>query len=339
MNERKAYMDEFERIKSLAKVFPRHRDQLNSLFESDAEIVTMGDRKLAITIDEFSAEEDGFPSDDPETLGWNLVIATISDLLAVGADPKWLLHVVSVPDNRSDDFCDRLMKGVSCALAESGAWLIGGDLSRSADWRYVGNAIGTCGPRPILRKTDVRHLQLYATGPFGSGNLVFLSAGSRFKLATRRQLVTETRDNIALAMDTSDGYRNTLLTLLKVNPGHSIIARADPGIVHPDVQEFCDRNRLPPEGFLFGSAGEYELILGVESARREAFEKAAGSRVFPIGTMTSDEEINAGTLFWQHPTRSAPIPDLPVSIDPRETPDRSAYIQELLHVIGRLFHR
>ncbi|OQA09913.1 MAG: thiamine monophosphate kinase [bacterium ADurb.Bin374] len=314
MNERKAYMDEFERIKSLAKVFPRHRDQLNSLFESDAEIVTMGDRKLAITIDEFSAEEDGFPSDDPETLGWNLVIATISDLLAVGADPKWLLHVVSVPDNRSDDFCDRLMKG-------------------------VGGALAMCGPRPILRKTDVRHLQLYATGPFGSGNLVFLSAGSRFKLATRRQLVTETRDNIALAMDTSDGYRNTLLTLLKVNPGHSIIARADPGIVHPDVQEFCDRNRLPPEGFLFGSAGEYELILGVEPARLEAFEKAAGSRVFPIGTMTSDEEINAGTLFWQHPTRSAPIPDLPVSIDPRETPDRSAYIQELLHVIGRLFHR
>ncbi|MBP7634994.1 hypothetical protein KBA41_12565 [Candidatus Ozemobacteraceae bacterium] len=332
-------MDEFQRIKSLVHAFPRHRDQLNGLFESDAEIVTMGESKLAITIDEFSAGEDGFPSSDPETLGWNLVIATISDLLAVGADPQWFLQVVSVPDNRSDDFCERLMKGVGDALAESGASLIGGDLSRSADWRYVGNAIGTCTARPVLRKTGASDLHLYATGPFGSGNLAFLSPGFRFKLASRRELVSTIRDDLALAMDTSDGYRNTLLTLLKVNPGHSITARTDPGIVHSDVQEFCNQNRLPPEGFLFGSAGEYELILGIEPARREAFEKAAGSRVIPIGTMASGDENKAGALFWQHPGSSIPIPDLPVSIDPRETPDRSAYIQELLHVIQRLFYR
>lgn len=332
-------MDEFQRIRSLVQAFPRHRDQLNGLFESDAEIITMGDRKLAITIDEFSAGEDGFPADDPELLGWNLVIATMSDLLAVGADPQWFLQVVSMPDNRSDDFCDQLMKGVGDALAESGACLIGGDLSRSADWRYVGNALGNCGARPILRKTDARRLHLYASGPFGSGNLAFLSPGSRFKLASRRELVSETRDHVALAMDTSDAYRNTLLTLLQVNPGHSITARAEPGIVHADVQEYCNRNRLPPEGFLFGSAGEYELILGVEPSRREAFEKAAGNRVFPIGTMTSDVENTAGTLFWQHPASPTPIPDLPVSIDPRETSDRSAYIQELLQVIRRLFYR
>ncbi len=332
-------MDEFRRIKSLVQAFPRHREQLNGLFESDAEIITMGDRTLAITIDEFSDGEDGFPSHDPETLGWNLVIATISDLLAVGADPQWFLQVVSVPDNRSDDFCDRLMKGVGAALAKSGACLIGGDLSRSPGWRYVGNAIGTCGPRPILRTTDASHLHLYATGSFGLGNLAFLSPGSRFKLASRRELVSEIRDDLSLSMDTSDGYRNTLLTLLKVNPGHSITARADPGIIHTDVQEFCNQNRLPPEGFLFGSAGEYELVLGVEASRREAFEKTAGSRVFPIGTMTSGGESNAGALFWQHPGSSNPLPDLPVSIDPRESPERSAYVQEILQVIRRLFYR
>lgn len=331
-------MDEFDRIGQIVLAMPRCREQLNGVFESDAEIVTMGNRRLAITIDEFSAEEDGFPAGDPELLGWNLAIATISDLLAVGADPAWFLQVVSVPDTRPESFCSDLMRGVGAALEVSGAHLIGGDLSRAPDWRYVGNAVGFCESEPILRKSGAGILHLYATGPMGIGNLAFVNPGYRLKLSSRREFMVRLREYISLAMDSSDGLRNTLLTLLRVNPGHTITAVADGAVIHPDVLEFCVQSHFPPEGFLFASAGEYELILGVEPARKDRFEQAAGNAVIPIGTMSATRD-RPGTLLWQHSRLASPEPDIPLSIDPRGTSDLSGYIGENLRVVKRLFYR
>lgn len=331
-------MDEFQRISQLVQSIPRAREQINGIFESDAEIVSAGCLKLAFTIDEFSAEEDGFPADNPELLGWNLVIATISDLLAVGADPAWFLQVVSVPDKHPGTFCSDLMRGVASALEASGAHLVGGDLSRAPDWRYVGNAVGICPFSPILRKTSAEMLHLYATGPFGTGNLAFVSPAYPLKFSSRRNLMTRLREHVGLAMDSSDGLRNTLLTLLRVNPDHFISACAEGKVIHPDVLDFCAQNHLPPEAFLFGSAGEYELILGVEPEKKDIFENIAGEEVIPVGTMSIEAE-RSSRLFWCHSRHPAPQPDNPITIDPRETPDRSGYIEEILRAVKQVFYR
>ena len=49
---RESDMDEIELIRSFAAGFPRSPNQGNLLFESDAEIFTVGDVTLAITTDE-----------------------------------------------------------------------------------------------------------------------------------------------------------------------------------------------------------------------------------------------------------------------------------------------
>ncbi len=354
-------MDEFNFIKKLVEGIARSPDQLNKPFESDSEIIKLGNRNWAFTIDEFSEDEDFFSSGDPFLLGWNLVIATISDLLAVGATPAFFLQVIGVPESmpqkgtaggkrsskgtkimdndRSDpgDFCDGLMKGVSAALKHNNSFLIGGDVSKSSGWRYVGNAIGSFDNQPILRTTEKESLCLYVTGEFGAGNLPALDRNYQVRLNSRIKEMESMRDHLALAMDTSDGLRNTLLTISRVNPRHALVADIDSAPIQPDVKAFCLKNRIPPEGFLFGSAGEYELLVGVEESNRAGFESAISRKATFIGKMTMENGLSPG-LYWNKKGVKNDIADFPLSIDPRDGTSREKYVREIVSTVKRLFY-
>jgi len=330
-------MDEFNLITHLVQGLPRCPDQRNRLFECDAEIVPCGDRLLAATIDEYTDEEDFFHAFDPELLGWNLATATISDLLAAGAVPAWYLHVVGLPPDREGRFSQGLMKGIGEALAHNHAWLLGGDVSNAPRWRYVGNALGFVDRHPVLRTTDRPHLLLYATGRFGAGNLAAMDHAYQPRFESRAALMGRLRPLVRLGMDTSDGLRSTLVTLARLNPRHRFVVDVDTVPIHSHLQVFCAKTGIPSEGFLFGSAGEYELVLGIDPADRDRAEDLFQGEAACIGAMSATSAAPTG-LHWNKQGLSEPRADIPLTIDPRDNPDREAYVHEILSAIGRLFY-
>jgi len=328
-------MDEFKAIKTMAAAFERSPAQHNALFESDAEIFSIGETRLAITTDEFCEEEDGFRATNIEQLGWNLVAATLSDLTATGADPAFFLHVLALPEHDLERFTRELTQGINSALKASGCYLLGGDTSCGEHWRYVGTAIGTFTSAPLLRSTDADQLLLYATGSFGDGNLSALNPDYQAKFELRHDFMRRVRPFLGLGMDSSDGLRNTLATLCMVNPSAEITVDADAIPVHSDVAAFCKSSGMPKQGFFLGSGGEYELVIGVYPGQREAFEKAClKGEATCIGSLTKSD--NPG-LFWQKTAESPAKPDIPLQIDPRFHKDRQGYIEEILKVTHRLF--
>ena len=110
-------------LQSLSKSY----GNVNEFFESDAETFLVGDNKMLFTVDEFSAE-DHFRDSDAFTLGWNLAVATISDILASGGDPKWFGHSVTIPVSWDDAFIKNCSTGIARCLEESHALFIGGDI-------------------------------------------------------------------------------------------------------------------------------------------------------------------------------------------------------------------
>ena len=86
-------------ITRIANQLPRSNKQLNNLFESDSEIIQFGSKKLLLTIDEFS-DEDHFRNHDPYILGWNLAVATISDILASGGQPTFYGHSIIIDKDK-----------------------------------------------------------------------------------------------------------------------------------------------------------------------------------------------------------------------------------------------
>lgn len=328
-------MDEFKAIRAMAAAFERSPAQHNALFESDAEIFSIGATRLAITTDEFCEEEDGFRSTNIEKLGWNLVAATLSDLAAAGADPAFFLQVLGLPERDFEHFASELTRGINSALKASGCYLLGGDTSCGKHWRYVGTAIGTFSNEPLLRSTDAERLILYATGSFGDGNLSALNPAYQAKFELHHNFMRRVRPYLGLGMDSSDGLRNTLATLCMVNPSANITVNADAVPVHPDVAAFCQSSGMPKQGFFFGSGGEYELIVGVYPDQREAFEKACQScEATCIGSLEKSEQSG---LFWQKTAESPAKPDIPLQIDPRFHKDRQAYVDEILKVTQSIF--
>ena len=326
-------MDEFKAIRAMAEAFERSPAQQNALFEADAEIFSIGSTRLAITTDEFCEEEDGFRSSNIEQLGWNLVAATLSDLAATGADPAFFLQVLGLPEKDSDRFALDLTRGISTALKESRCFLLGGDTSCGEHWRYVGTAIGTFISEPLFRKTKADRLLLYATGSFGDGNLSALNPAYQAKFELHHDFMGRVRPYLDLGMDSSDGLRNTLVTLCMVNPGSRIIVNAAAVPIQPDVTAFCRTSGMPPQGFLLGSGGEYELVVGVHPEQQTAFEKACKkNEATCIGSIEKSDQPG---LFWQKTADSPANPDIAMLIDPRFQKDRQAYVTEILEITDR----
>lgn len=322
-------------IKDIFSSFPRCKKQKNRIFESDAEVFECGGLLMAVTTDEFSGAEDGFKDSDKEVLGWNLAVATISDLLATGAEPRYFLHVLGLPENEPEAFARGVAKGIRKALDESGSFLLGGDLSADKNWSYVGTAIGIIDKKPLFRTTKSEELYLYATGSFGDGNLSALHADYQARFELRKSFMQKAADFVEIAMDTSDGLKNTLHTICMLNPTMQLIASVDDLKIHEDVLNYCKVASLSPKAFLLGSAGEYELIVGVKPEHKEQFEASCtGEPVQAIGTMKA---CDTPGFFWKNKKENKCKADIEIKCDPRLESDREIYIKEVLSVAQQLF--
>ena len=164
-------MFEKDLIESITTNFKKSKDQLNTLYESDCEILKLGDKTIGLSMDEFSAKEDFFDDTDLFSLGKNLAIATIHDLLIAGCTPSFYMHSIVSPKH-SPHFAGTLSQGIRTILDECRMYLVGGDIGTSDIWRYTGLAIGDFySESPISRIFPKKPQTLWVTGTLGGINV------------------------------------------------------------------------------------------------------------------------------------------------------------------------
>ena len=340
-------MREPDAIALLSGMLSRSPAQINRPFESDAEFIRLGELTYGITIDEHNPAEDRFSSFDPETLGWNLVVCTVSDLLAAGVQPTFYLHSMTLPQRAEGEFYAGLFRGMSAALGAEGCALLGGDTSFAQDWRYVGVAFGPSA-RPILRSHAQPGDQLYSTGRFGAGNRQALLSvlleqhqiadGPEIrKLATvrfacRRAEAERAWISVHAGIDTSDGLCQSLQDLARVNPGCGFVVDHNPALLDPESAALLHRLSLPPELLLFGSEGEYELLFSVPLERSAQFIAdlvSVGTEPIRVG-----EVIDQPGLWFATPRRNIQL-DCAKLPDSRDLPP-SEYLARLVSQVTSL---
>lgn len=316
-------------IRSHLTPSPRQR---NRPFESDAELAEIGGRLLAFTMDEFSAE-DGLSMADPALLGWDLAAATMSDLLAVGAEPAFLLHSLVAAPSTTREAIEALSAGLQEALDAFGAAALGGDVGTGGQWRYTGCAVGSFGggQQPVLRRIPVARGVVVATGEFGDANVSAArgAAPPRFecRLAEARRLAAMP----AACIDTSDGLARAVESLSGRNPDVRIVLDLGAVPYAECVGPFAAEASARPEALLFGSAGEYELVACVpEPLGRKLVDGGGFAR---IGTFDRGAE---GGLYYQTAGREGLIAHEPLP-DPRRVGDLAAYREQVIALTNRLF--
>ena len=160
----------------------------------------------------------------PFQIGYKATIVNISDILAAGAKPKYLMVGLSLPDV-SEDFINEFYKGVKAASC--GAEIIGGDIT-GADKIFVSiTAIGSAESRNISSRSNAKPgYVVIASGEHGlsSAGLVELqNGGSNSKLIKAHlepvldlkfsEIISTKLKSPYAMMDSSDGLADALFKI------------------------------------------------------------------------------------------------------------------------------
>ncbi|MBU4251799.1 MAG: thiamine-monophosphate kinase [Candidatus Omnitrophica bacterium] len=281
--------DEKKMIEMITGMFPKSKQRLNKCFESDAEILAFGDKKLLFTIDEFSSE-DMFRDSDPYSLGWNVAAGGISDISACAGIPLFYGHAMVVSTAWNKDYIKKFTQGIADVLKEIDTAFIGGDFGKAKDWHYTAAVIGKAGNKLLSRKGAAVGDGIYLSGKIGLGNLEaalkFYSHDKRLKIASnifkcrfplRLKESAFVSEYATCCTDTSDGVFNSLNILSEINGiGYEI-----KDLPYVDIGSFgAVVMSLPKELLLLGEAGEYELLFTVKPQREQVFLDRAKQEKF-----------------------------------------------------------
>lgn len=289
-------MREYDIIRSIANQFPRHSQQQNAPFTCDAELVWLDDQLWGLTLDDFSPEEDRFTTENPELLGANLAIATLSDLLAAGAEPAWYMHALSLPGHCDEEFITGLTRGISQVLARSGCALCGGDIGTAESWRYCGFAMGRIPDNKAL--THCLPLQshtLWITGALGAANIAAFTGIPTPPFALRGDAARLIRKVGTACIDTSSGFFDALWLLHEQNPHMHFTIDLTQVPLADGVVDITRALGIPALAALLGGAGEYELLFTTPE-QFDDVQQLLATGAFPIGIATPGD---AGIILTQ----------------------------------------
>lgn len=326
---------ESDLIRMISSVLPRSECQLNQPFESDAEIIEFGSQRLLVNIDEFS-REDLLREHDPYTLGWNLAIGAMSDILATGGKPLFYAHSMTIDKNWDEDYLRLFSRGIADVLKDSQVSFIGGDFGRSGIWRYTATVIGVLEGKPLLRKGASVGDSIFISGRIGTGNLeAFLKMLSdrkpvgklarwkKNRFVLRLKEAELIKKYASACTDTSDGVFNALNAISEMSStGYEVMS-----LPYIKTGELAAKIFSIPKTLLFlGECGEYELMFTVGSHDEKEFCQEAldrGLEFYRIGGVTE----SANRVLYENERR---IDLSSLNIRARDFDDLKTYIKELI---------
>jgi thiamine-monophosphate kinase len=216
----------------------------------------------------------------PEDVGWKALARGLSDIAAMGGEPRFCLVSLALAEWNDARWLDRFYDGLLELAEREKTVLAGGDLGRSAKTTCD---IVVCGAAPrgrALRRDGARAGDaIYVSGELGASALGLRAGKGK---ASRRHLRPEPRlalgrflrTRATAAMDLSDGLSLDLHRLAKAS-------------------NLCAEIAAPPvfrgaslDDALHGGE-DYELLF-TAPARRAIPERFEQLRLTPIGTMRRD---------------------------------------------------
>ena len=135
----------------------------------DAAVYRISDELAVVeTVDFFPP-----PVDDPYTFGCIAAANALSDIYAMGAEPKFALNLLVVPKNMPKSAVSELLRGGYDKVYEAGAVIAGGHSIYSSEPKYGLCVTGYVHPDRLLKNYGARTGDvLFLTKPLGIGILM-----------------------------------------------------------------------------------------------------------------------------------------------------------------------
>jgi thiamine-monophosphate kinase len=272
-------------LSNWAEFLPRSPAQIGLIHQADAELLPLGDdRLLALTVDTVAEEIELGLYEDPETAGWIAVMASLSDLAAVGAEPIGLLLSVTLPAQDRDSIQEAVASGVAGACSVVGTFVLGGDTNSGRQLSIACVAAGIVATSSCMTRLGMEagHL-LFATGLLGNGAALAAAkllhqgefAEKDWHPRARLKEGEAVRGVASACMDTSDGLIATLDQLARVNDVSIRVSTPLEALLAPSAKQMHHQTGLPPFPFLASNHGEFELIFSLPKDRLSILDRIA----------------------------------------------------------------
>jgi len=132
----------------------------------DAAVYQLSDNLAAVlTVDFFTPIVD-----DPYLFGRIAAANALSDIYAMGAEPKIALNLLALDSTLGTDLAEMILRGGADIAREAGVVLAGGHTIDDAEPKYGLTVFGTAHPDAIIKNSGAKpHDVLYLTKPLGTG--------------------------------------------------------------------------------------------------------------------------------------------------------------------------
>lgn len=261
--------------------------------------------QLAVSADMSVCGTHFFADADPESIGWKSMAVNISDMAAMGADPRWATLSIALPDIDHD-----WLQGFSCGLFacadQYGVSLIGGDTTRGP----LNIAITIMGEVPagkaLRRDAAQAGDDIWVSGMLGQAALwlqsrlgtLQLSADDarRFAIAMHRPqprvaLGLALRDLAHAALDISDGLLADLGHILHAS---KLGAQLDWQALPKPVLTGDALSSVMIASAVLAGGDDYELCFTAPTHQRERLIALSQTLALPltrIGVITAAPEL------------------------------------------------
>lgn len=255
-------------------------------------------RELAVSTDMLVAGTHFLPETDPEALGWKVLAVNVSDLAAMGAQPRWALLAAALP-GADEDWIAAFAKGFFACAGAHDIDVIGGDTTRGP-MAFCVTIFGELPEGQALLRSGARPGDdLWVSGRPGRAALGLAHLQGRTVLSEpartdcldalhrpqpRVALGLALRGIATAAIDVSDGLLADIRHILEESKVAATLRI--PNLPPPGIER---------DGFLAGG-DDYELAFAVPPARRGEIEALSAVLQLALTRIGSIEEGGPGTL-------------------------------------------
>lgn len=273
--------------------------------------------ELVVSTDMLVSGTHFLPDANPEDLGWKTLAVNVSDMAAMGAQPRWAVLAVALPA-ATESWIEKFARGFFACADEFDIDVVGGDTTKGPR-NFCVTIFGEVPAGQALLRSGAREGDdIWVSGRPGRAALGLAHLQGRMALdeparseclaalhrpQPRVALGLALRGIANAAIDVSDGLLADLGHILDESKASARLRI--PGLPPPGIERDC---------FLSGG-DDYELVFTAPAAKRPAVEALAtrlGLALTPIGTvgggvsprLTLSEPdgtpIEAGQLGYDH---------------------------------------
>lgn len=299
---------EFEMIDRIAAIVGASGDILAGIGD-DAAVLEFSDTHYLLATIDMQVQGVHFRTEqiEPEPLGRRAMAVNISDIAAMGGEPRHALVSLAIPPNVTSDWVDALYRGMVTEARRFECAVVGGNLARIDG--PIAIDIATLGRVPcdevVLRSGATVGDLVAVTGTLGDAAALRLARDRGILTGELQDELPQVpqprvgpgrgfaRSHIATSMiDVSDGLAADILHVCGAS-GVSIVLRAGDLPVGALATRLGPRLGIDPLELALSGGEDYELAITLAPNRvEEAIEAAGNAGLLIVGEIVSPEQVN-----------------------------------------------